>query len=139
MEEGGQGALAGAPALSWDRSQAHSPARTHSWGRMGARPRLGSRNRGQDPWLGLGHPTRQGTGSPRQGGPQGPVEGTKGSTEVVGQNPVLAPHQTARHLSQTPLFTAPAPGYMQEPPQDKPGTSAPCSTHHPACPPSASG
>ena len=100
---------------------------------------VGIEGRTQGPWLGHVHPTRQGAGSPGRGGPQGAVEGTKGSTEVVGQNPVLAPHQTARHLSRTPLFTAPAPGYMQELPQDKPGASAPWSRHHPACPPSASG
>lgn len=42
-------------------------------------------------WLGLGHPTRRGAGSPQGGGPQEALEGTTGSTEVVGQNPV-PPH-----------------------------------------------
>lgn len=37
MEKGGQDALAGAPSLSWERSQARSPARTHSWGHVGPR------------------------------------------------------------------------------------------------------
>ena len=58
---------------------------------------------------------------------------------MVGQNPVPPPHQTARHSSRMLLFTASAPGHVQEEPQARPGAPAPPSAHHPACPPSASG
>lgn len=117
---------------SWDRSQACSPPALIARGvwNPAATSGAGLEAGPPGPWLGLGHPTRQGAGagSPGQGRPSGAVEGTKGSTEAVGQNPVTAP--TPNHPTLVSDATVPRPQPLvtcRSCPQDKPGASAPCS------------